>query len=79
MGLPRFARNDTLPFCHCEARQCRSNLCGEAMMPNSLDNGSLMNQATTKMRGICSNLGESDKISTSKTGDEYDPCREDIS
>jgi len=28
---------------------------------------------------ICGNLGESDKISISKMGDEHDPCREDIS
>ena len=28
---------------------------------------------------ICGNLGESDKISISKTGDEYDSCREDTS
>jgi len=28
---------------------------------------------------ICGNLGESDKISISKAGNEYDPCREDIS
>jgi hypothetical protein len=34
---------------------------------------------TTEMWSICSNLGESDKISISKTGDEYDSCREDIS
>jgi len=27
----------------------------------------------------CINLGESDKISISKTGHEYDYCREDIS
>jgi hypothetical protein len=38
-----------------------------------------MNQATTKMWSICGNLGESDKISVSKTGDEYDPCGEDTS
>ena len=28
---------------------------------------------------ICGNLGESDKISISKAGDEHDSCREDIS
>jgi hypothetical protein len=43
------------------------------------DKGSLINQATTRMCGICINLGESDKISISKTGDAYDSCREDIS
>ena len=40
---------------------------------------SLMNLATTEIWTICGDLTESAKIGISKVGDEYDPCREDIS
>lgn len=42
-----------------------------------LDSLSALDEAVPN--SICSNLGESDKISISKTRDEYDSCREDIS
>ena len=40
---------------------------------------SVMNQATAETWSICGDLGEWDKINTSKKEDEHDPCREDIS